>query len=147
MEFKDFNVKILRNEALRKILPLEIIRTYPLFSLENDVLTASFVGYRVKRENGAVSAGKPVYYLKIAYPSCRLLSFDQFKTGSENTFSAIAPRDPEMIRQLPVLCTAVLDGYDEKAEDLNERIEKSNALVKSVLEPDQTEAFGRYLKV
>ena len=78
MTFREFNIAMIRDPILGKLLPLQLRRTFPWLSVEGENLFASFVGFRIVREGDAVKAFDPAYYVKIAYPKCTVQSYEKF---------------------------------------------------------------------
>lgn len=136
MTFKEFNLAIMRNPVLGKLLPLECRRTYPRLELDGNKLYASFVGFRMRPDQTGVVAQSPAYYLKITYPQCAVCAFVKRSHRSAEAYR-MTPQSKETILQLASLCDRVLQEYEEQAADLAETIAAYNALLDSVLEPEQ----------
>ena len=138
MTFREYNLTIMKDAVLGKLLPLECRRTYPWFSLEGSTLCASFAGFRIAPGKHHVKVFPPIYYLKITYPQCAVQSFEKLsgKMDAENGKDMIA-RDPAEIMRLAELCDEVLLEFDNKSEGLAAVIAEYQALLESILEPEQ----------
>lgn len=136
MTFKEFNLAVVRNPVLGRLLPLEYRRTYPRLQVKGETLCASFVGFRIKPAQTGVEVQPPAYYLKITYPQCAVRAFVKFSRRAGDAH-LMTPQTPETIQRLSSLCDRVLQGYEEKADDLDETIAAYNALLDKVLEPEQ----------
>ena len=144
MTLRDFNLRILRDEILGRLLPLELRRTDPLFRLDGEVLLAAFIGFRIKPEGNAVKLSPPAYYLEITYPQCTLQSFERLPFSQNPELSGqMTPRKPEDIKRLSVLCDEVLRLYDEKSGCLDAAIAEYHAQLMEILEPEQIAALER----
>ena len=147
MTILQFNQAMFRHELLGKLLPLELTTTYPRLTLEDGMLCASFVGYRIVPEKNAVTAFPPAYYLKVTYPQCSLRSFEVLPVKAEDKSGHLMmPRAREEIKRLVELCNEVLKSFDEKADGLEQAIREYNALLETILEPEQLavlESFAR----
>lgn len=137
MTFMEFNLAIMRDPVLGKSLPMQLRRTYPRLSLEGTTLCTSFVGFRIAPRGDGIFAFPPVYYLKITYPDCRLLSYEKIPATSDVDGHTMMPRTQKEIRRLAELCDEVLKLYDEKADNLETALAQYNTLLNTVLEPDQ----------
>lgn len=145
MTFREFNLVMMRDAILGKLLPLELRRTYPRLSLDGPVLCASFAGFRIAPEKNAVRAYPPAYYLKITYPQCALRSFEKLSAGADDPGGRLmTPRDPADIKRLAELCDQVLKLYDEKSGSLEPAIAAYNALLETILEPEQLTVLDRF---
>ena len=145
MTFKEFNLKITRDDVLGKLLPLQIRRTYPRFTLDRGKLLAEFAGFRIVPAQRGVEAFPPVYYLKVSYPQCALEAFKKLpSTLSEGRI--IEPRQPGEVQRLAALCDEVLAACDEQSERLEALIGEYNALLDSILEPEQRAVFDRFVR-
>ena len=143
MTFQEFNRAIVRDDLLGKLLPLEIRRTYPYLNFEGTTLTASFVGYRIQCRQKAVLAMPPLYYLKITYPKCTMESFEKLPGGGDG--HVMTPTDPAALKRLENLCDEVLELFERKSANIASTIEEYNALLKTVLEPEQLSILEKYL--
>ena len=147
MTILQFNQAMFRHELLGKLLPLELTRTYPKLTIEGGMLCASFVGYRIAPKKNAVTAFPPAYYLKVTYPQCSLRSFEVLPVKAEDKSGHLMmPRAREEIKRLVELCNEVLKSFDEKADGLEQAIREYNALLETILEPEQLavlESFAR----
>lgn len=147
MTIMQFNQVMFRHELLGKLLPLELTRTYPRLTLEGGVLCASFVGYRIVPKKDSVTAFPPAYYLKITYPQCLLRSFEVLPVEAEDKGGHLMmPRAREEIKRLVELCNGVLKGFDDKADGLEETIREYNALLETILEPEQLAVLNRFAR-
>lgn len=147
MTILQFNQAMFRHELLGKLLPLELTRTYPRLTLEGGMLCASFVGYRIVPEKNAVTAFPPAYYLKVTYPQCLLRSFEVFPVKSEcKSGRLMMPRAREEIKRLAELCNEVLKCFDEKADGLEQTIQEYNALLETILEPEQLAVLAQFAR-
>ena len=147
MTILQFNQAMFRHELLGKLLPLELTRTYPRLTLEGGVLCASFVGYRIVPKKDSVTAFPPAYYLKVTYPQCLLRSFEVLPVEAEDKGGHLMmPRAREEIKRLVELCNGVLKGFDEKADGLEETIREYNALLETILEPEQLAVLDRFAR-
>ena len=54
------------------------------------------------------------------------------------------PRAREEIKRLAELCNEVLKGFDEKANGLEETMREYNALLETILEPEQLAVLERF---
>ena len=145
MTILQFNQAMFRHELLGKLLPLELTRTYPRLTLEGGMLCASFVGYRIVPEKNAVTAFPPAYYLKVTYPQCLLRSFEVLPVEEGcKSGHRMMPRTREEIKRLAELCNEVLKGFDEKADGLEQTIREYNALLETILEPEQLAVLDRF---
>jgi len=147
MTILQFNQAMFRHELLGKLLPLELTRTYPRLTLEGGMLCASFVGYRIVPEKNAVTAFPPAYYLKITYPQCLLRSFEVLPAGAEDKSGRrMTPQTRDEIKRLAELCDEVLKGFDEKADGLEQTIREYNALLETILEPEQLAVLAQFAR-
>lgn len=145
MTILQFNQAMFRHELLGRLLPLELTRTYPRLTLEGGMLCASFVGYRIVPEKNAVTAYPPAYYLKVTYPQCVLRSFEVLPVKAEDKSGCLMmPRAREEIKRLAELCNEVLKGFDEKANGLEQAMREYNALLETILEPEQLAVLERF---
>ena len=145
MTILQFNQTMFRHELLGKLLPLELTRTSPRLTLEGGMLCASFVGYRIAPKKNAVTAFPPAYYLKVTYPQCLLRSFEVLPVeGEDKSGHLMMPRAREEIKRLVELCNEVLKGFEEKADDLEQSIREYNALLETILEPEQLAVLNRF---
>ena len=144
MTILQFNQTMFRHELLGKLLPLELTRTYPRLTLEGGMLCASFVGYRIAPKKNAVTAFPPAYYLKVTYPQCLLRSFEVLPVEEDKSGHLIMPRAREEISRLAELCNAVLKGFDEKVDGLEQTIREYNVLLETILEPEQLAVLDRF---
>lgn len=142
MTFKDFNIRITRDPILRKLLPLQLRRTFPWFRVEGTALCASFAGFRIVREGTAVKAFDPAYYLKVTYPQCALWSFERLPLSANSRI--MAPHTPEEIESLAALCNTVLGLWDEASADLEPAILAYNARLMGILEPAQIAVLEKF---
>lgn len=136
MTFKEFNLAVMRNPVLGRLLPMECRKTYPRLELDGETLCACFVGFRMKPVPGGAEAQAPVYYLKITYPRCAVRAFVKLSRRNSEAHR-MTPQSPEMIQNLVSLCDRVLQEYEEKAGDLGETIAAYNGLLDKILEPEQ----------
>lgn len=136
MTFREYNFAMMKNPVLGKLLPLECRRTYPRLELDGTALCASFVGFRMKPVQGGVEAQGPAYYLKITYPQCAVRAFVKF-AGSNSDGHLMTPRMPEAIRSLAASCDEVLACFEENRDDLERILAQYNALLETMLEPEQ----------
>ena len=138
MTFREFHLRIMRDEVLGRLLPLELRRTYPRFRLKDVDLLAAFVGFRVMPEINSVKISPPAYFLEITYPQCAVWSFEMFpsKIGTE-TAGEMTPHKPEDIKRLAELCDNVLRLFDEKDDGLQSVLSEYDALLRELLEPEQ----------
>ena len=166
MTIKEFNMTVMKDETLRRILPMEVRRTYPYLTLENGLLCASFVGFRVKPEEGKLRVSAPCYFLKIACPKrrelplellalmkdaqgklaapkLRLLAYVDLGTA-ERQDHIMEPKSRDDLMKLDALFTEALKRYQEGGEEVGKIIDASDAILKTVLEPDQLEAIGSF---
>lgn len=146
MTFREFNLSMMKNPVLGKLLPLECRRTYPRLELEGGTLCASFVGFRAKPVSGGLEAHGPAYYLKITYPQCMVRSFVKFSADPRDG-RLMTPRTPESIKALAESCDKVLEAYDGKAEDLERLTAEYNALLDQILEPEQLAALDKMARL
>ncbi len=147
MTFREFNLTMARHELLGKLLPLELTRTYPWLTLEGGRLCAAFAGYRIVPGKNSVTAFSPVYYLKITYPQCLLRSYEVLSAEADHPRGhQMTPRDPKDIQRLAALCDEVLKRFDEKADDLGQTVQAYQALLKTILEPEQLAVLERFAK-
>ena len=147
MTILQFNQAMFRHELLGKLLPLELTRTYPKLTLEGGVLCASFVGYRIAPKKDGVTAFPPAYYLKVTYPQCLLRSFEVLPVeAGDKDGHLMMPRAREEIKRLVELCNGVLKGFDDKADGLEETIREYNALLETILEPEQLAVLNRFAR-
>lgn len=142
MTFKEFNLAVMRNPVLGRLLPLEYRRTYPRLELEGETLCACFAGFRIKPVKTGVEVQPPAYYLKITYPQCAVRAFVKL-SGSSAEAHLMAPQSPETMQNLASLCDRVLHEYEEKAEGLDRTIAAYNGLLETVLEPEQLAVLNR----
>ncbi len=142
MTFREFNIAMIRDPILGKLLPLQLRRTFPWLSVEGENLFASFVGFRIVREGDAVKAFDPAYYVKIAYPKCTVQSYEKFPILSNSRI--MTPHAPEEIKALAELCDTVLRLWDDKSADLEQAISEYNAMLKTVLEPEQAAVLEKF---
>ena len=128
MTFREFHLRIMRDEVLGRLLPLELRRTYPRFRLKDGALLAAFVGFRVMPEINSVKISPP----------CAVWSFEMFpsKIGTE-TAGEMTPHKPEDIKRLAKLCDNVLRLFDEKDDGLQSVLSEYDALLRELLEPEQ----------
>lgn len=136
MTFGEFNLAIMRDPVLRRLLPLECRKTYPQFETEGSYLCASFVGFKMKPSPNGMEVYAPSYYLKITYPQCAVRSFVKFSVRSADKH-LMCPQKEETLQALAELCDRVLQCYDEKANDISEAVNEYNALLKKILEREQ----------
>lgn len=136
MTFKEYDLAIMKNPVLGKLLPLECRRTYPRLELDGTALCASFVGFRIKPVQGGIEAQEPAYYLKITYPQCAIRAFMKF-TGNNPDRHLMKPRTPEAIQRLAASCDEVLACFEENRDDLERILAQYNALLETMLEPEQ----------
>lgn len=145
MTLRELNIAIMRDEILGKLLPLELRRTYPRFSLEGETLFASFAGFRAAPGQNAVRVFPPAYYLKITCPQCAMYSFERFSAGADDSGGHLmTPRNPEDIKRLAEMCDKALELYAQKADGLETAISEYNALLKTILEPEQLAVLDKY---
>jgi len=148
MTFREFNMKIMQDDILGKLLPLELKRTYPRLTLENGKLCAAFVGFRMVPQQNAAAAYAPAYYLKITYPNKALRSFEVLASGKDaGSAKRMTPAKPEEIRRLSELCDEAFRKFDEQTEDIESVIAEYNALLSNVLEPEQLAVLERFAQV
>ena len=143
MTFREFHIAMMKDPVLGKLLPLQLRRTYPWLSVEESALCASFIGFRAVPEQGVVKAFDPAYFLKVTCPQCAVRSFERFPP-SENG-RPMTPRDPQEIRRLTELCDRALSLWDEGSADLDAALAEYNALLKNILEPEQTAVLERFV--
>ncbi len=141
MTLKEFDISIRRNELLGMLLPLELRRTYPRFSLENGKLRASFAGFKLLLENGAVNAMPPAYRLEIGYPRCELLLYERL-SPADKAAKPMTERVPEDVKRLAGLCDDVLSLFDSGSDKLEDTLAEYNALLENILEAEQLAALG-----
>ncbi len=146
MTFKEFNLSMTRHPVLGKLLPLECRRTYPRLELEGANLCASFAGFHIKPIQGGIEVQEPSYYLKITYPQCSVRAFVRFP-GNTNRGHLMAPRSADIIQRLMISCDRVLACYDEGADDLDQVIADYNALLETVLEPEQSAILDKMARL
>jgi len=144
MTFREFNLTILKDAILGTLLPLELRRTFPWFSLEGETLCMSFAGFRIAPARNAVKAFPPAYYLKITYPGCLLLSYEKLSASEDITGGLMTPRAPEEIRRLTELCDHILELCDRGSDGLEPAVSEYNALLRTVLEPGQLAVLERF---
>lgn len=137
MTFKEFNLTMTGHPVLRKLLPLECRRTYPRLELEGADLCASFAGFHIKPVQGGIEVQEPSYYLKITYPQCSIRAFVRFP-GNTQHGHLMARRSADVIQRLMASCDKVLAHFDEGTDDLDQVIAEYNALLETVLEPEQS---------
>ena len=142
MTFREFNIAITRDPILGKLLPLQLRRTFPWLSVKGQNLCASFVGFRIVRDGVAVKAFDPAYYLKVTYPQCALQSYEKFPLSSSSRI--MTPHASEEITALAELCDTVLRLWDEKSADLEQTLSVYNAMLKTVLEPEQAAVLEKF---
>ncbi len=143
MKFQEWNISIFKSPILGKLIPLELKRTYPKFSIEDGELCASFVGFRVKIEEKTVKLSAPKYYLKVTYPKGKLQSFERFNPAEESYHIAKSCL-PEDIKRMTGLCDNIIRLFDEKSSELETAIKDYNALMDNLLESDQLAVIERY---
>ncbi len=144
MTFREFNLTIMKDAILGTLLPLELRRTFPWFSLEGETLCMSFAGFRTALAQGAVKSFPPAYYLRITYPKRALLSYEKLSAGEGAAGELMTPRAPEEIKRLMELCDHVLELCDEKSDGLESAVSEYNALLRTVLEPGQLAVLERF---
>ena len=142
MTFREFNIAIAKDPILGKLLPLQLRRTFPRLRIEGKNLCASFVGFRIAREGAAVRAFDPAYYVKVTYPGCSLQSFEKFPLPSNSRI--MTPHAPEEIKALAELCDTALRLWDEKSADLEQTLSVYNAMLRTVLEPEQAAVLEQF---
>lgn len=142
MTFREFNIAMIRDPILGKLLPLQLRRTFPWLSVKEENLYASFVGFRIVRDGATVKAFDPAYYLKVTYPQCALQSFEKFSLASNSRI--MAPHASEEIKALAELCDTVLRLWDDKSADLEQAISEYNAMLKTILEPEQAAVLEKF---
>lgn len=136
MTFGEYNLAIMRNPVLGKLLPLECRKTYPWFELKDSSLCASFVGFKMNPSQNGMEVCAPSYYLKITYPQCSVKAFVKL-SGRSSGGHLMEPQERETIKSLTVLCDRVLKCYDEKSDSLSKTIAEYNALLEKILEREQ----------
>lgn len=169
MTIKDFNIKIMRDETLRRILPLEAKRTYPYLTLEDSLLCASFIGFRVRPEEGKLRVSAPSYFLKIvcpksrnappelsdfladgqgkiAEPGLRLLAYNDLK-AAESQEHIMEPKSRDKLIKLDSLFSEAMKRFDEGNEGLEVVVDAYDGLLKTVLEPEQLNVIGSFLNM
>jgi len=144
MTFREFNLTILKDAILGTLLPLELRRTFPLFSLEGETLCASFAGFRIASAQNAVRVFPPAYYLKITYPKRVLLSYEKLPVSKDTTGELMTPRSPKEIKRLTELCDHILELRDKGSDGLEQAVSEYNALLRTVLEPGQLAVLERF---
>ena len=142
MTFREFNIAMIRDPILGKLLPLQLRRTFPWLSVKEENLYASFVGFRIVRDGATVKAFDPAYYLKVTYPQCALWSFERLPLSANSRI--MAPHTPEEIESLAALCNTVLGLWDEASADLEPAILAYNARLMGILEPAQIAVLEKF---
>lgn len=146
MTFREYNLAIMRDPVLGKLLPLECRKTYPRFELEGGGLCACFAGYRMKPVEGGAEVQAPSFYLKLTVPGCAVRAFVKFSGRSGETHR-MTPQTPETIQTLASLCDRVLREFEENAAQLGETVAEYNALLDKILEPEQLEVLERMARL
>ena len=146
MTFKEFNLSIMKDPTLGKLLPLAFKRTYPMLTLRGENLCATFVGFKIRVVNGKLEAQVPKYCLSITYPQCRVKSFVIFN-NEEDKWNEMEAKKPEAIQELSSLCDKAFNAFDNKSEELENILEKYNSLLKEVLDDEHHDVLESILKL
>lgn len=143
MTFREFNLKITHDAVLGRLLPMQLRRTYPRFSLDGRKLIAEFAGFRIVPAQRKVKAFPPAYYLKITYPQCALEAFVKLPAMAAEG-RIMEPKKAEDIQRLSEMCDEVLAAFDEQSEGLTKLIGEYNACLDAVLELEQRVVLERF---
>lgn len=135
MTFKEFQISLVRDAVLGRMLPMECKKTFPRFEVVGNNLYASFLGIRMTMVDGTVEATAPIYYLKIAYPHNRVKTFVRFNADQQS--HPMTNRDAAQLTQLVELGDRILKLRDEKSDELAKVVDEYNTLLHQVLEEDQ----------
>ena len=144
MNLTEWNAIVYRNEILRKLLPLEVRKTYPYFSLHGSELHVSYVGFLTRREGNSLKAFSPVYFLKLACPQCTLLSYEALEAPASDEGILMQTNNREQVQLLSERANAVLTSFEKHADTLPELISEYNALLESLLEENQLCVLKKY---
>lgn len=148
MTLKEWNIKMMRDDTMHRILPLEWRKSYPYFTLEKNTLCLSFACFKTKPEQGQIRVYYPSCFLKVSYPDNKLLSFERISYGDDVPESHIMnPKEKESIEKLITLCDAVFKAFDESLEGLNEILSEYNKNLLDILETDQAEIIKRFSNI
>lgn len=146
MTFREFNLSMMRHPVLGRLLPLECRRTYPRLEQEGKQLCASFVGFRMKPAPGGAEVLSPAYYLKVTYPGGAVRAFVKLP-GADGPGHLMKAQTQQTIRDLAQGCDEVLRCFEEQREDLQAAAERYNALLDSVLEPEQLAVLNKMARL
>lgn len=142
MKFSEFNRSFLRDPILGKLLPMQLRRTYPRFSLENGELSLSFAGYPLERAENGLTAKAPRFFLRVSYPACKLLAFVRLPAAEGGEL--LLPQSTETIERLTTLCDRVLDECDAGADTLAETVCAYHEVLGGVLTEQQRDVLDRF---
>ncbi len=143
MTFQEWNIRLFRGPILGELIPMELKRTFPRFSVEEGQMCASFVGFRTNISDAEIKISKPRYYLKVTYPQGKIQSFERF-SSIDITYHHPESCDSQAISNLRNLGDRVLRMFDEKSSDLESAISEYNSLLDTLLEADQLATIKQY---
>lgn len=135
MTFKEFQVKLVRDPILGKLLPMECKKTLPRLVLTGEKLYISFLGVQTKPISEGMSVKDPAYYLRLQYPQCRIAAYIRF--AGEKNEHLMAQQERGVIKQLIDLFDNILLQYDEKSPELAQSVQQYNSILNQVLESEQ----------
>ena len=85
MKFDDYLEKIRKSSIFRNIIPVNQGVIYPIFSIRNGELCASFLAHRTEIRNGELRIYFPEFYMTFTYPNGVLLNFERIAYNPEFT--------------------------------------------------------------
>lgn len=141
MTFKEFQIKLVRDPMLGKLLPMNCKKTFPRFELVDQKLYVSFLGVQTKPVSEGMEVKEPTYYLRVLYPQCQIRSFVRF--DGEKASHLMSPLTSETMKELVTVCDEVLRQYDEKVPALAETVAQYNTLLDQVLEAEQLAVLNK----
>lgn len=85
MKLNDYLEKIRQSSVFRNIIPVNQGVIYPVFSIRNGVLCASFLAHRTEMIGDELKIYFPEFYMTFTYPEGVLVSFERLAFSSEFT--------------------------------------------------------------
>ena len=142
MTYEELNRAILRDEVTGRLLPMQLKRTYPRFSLENGELCAAFAGVPMKPGPEGVLFCPPRYYLKIRVKPLAVRTYVTLSGGEDP--KPMPPAVTEEIRELADRCGEVLRLLEEDPASLPDAVEEYNERLGTVLDSSLTAVLDRF---
>ena len=141
MTYRAFELQLKKDPVLAKLFPMDLHRTFPLFSLREGGLLLSYAAFAARQGEQGILAADPVCCITVSYPRGTLVSFDRLVPGEGETLLPAA--DPALVRDLASRREEILSAWEQNAPALPELIRAYNQGLSALLVPAQAEVLAR----